>query len=64
MVVVHKFCVGDLVCSGTRVGPTEDPKVCFNLLVDTFCFAVRLRVIGSGKGEVIVEEFPKLFGEG
>ena len=59
-----KFRVGDLVSPGTRVGPAEDPKVCFNLLVDTFCFTVRLGVIGGGQGEVIVQEFSKLLGKG
>ena len=36
----------------------------FNLLVDTFCFAIRLWVVGSREGEVIVEELAKLLGEG
>ena len=27
-VIVCKFGMGDLVCPGTRVGPTEDLKVC------------------------------------
>ena len=35
-----RFSVRDFVCPGTRVGSTEDPKVRFNFLVDTFCFAV------------------------
>ena len=46
--------MGDLISSGTRVGPAEDLKVRFNLLVDTFCFTIRLGVIGSGEGEIIV----------
>ena len=54
VVVVGKLCMGDLISPGTRVRPAEDPKVCFNLLVDIFCFTIRLRVVGSGKGEVIV----------
>ena len=62
--VVGKFCVGDLISLGTRVGPTEDPKVRFNLLVDTFCLAIGLWVICSGEGEVVVQEFAKLLGEG
>ena len=53
-VVVGEFRVGDLVCPGTRVGSTEDLKICFNLLVDMFCLAIGLRVICSGEGEVIV----------
>ena len=63
-VIVGKFSMRDFIGLGTRVGPTEDPKVCFNLLVDTFCFAIRLRVVGCGEGEVIVQEFSKLFGKG
>ena len=39
-VIVREFSMGDLVCPETRVGPAEDLKVCFNLLVDTFSFAV------------------------
>ena len=62
--VVDKLCVGDFIGPGTWVRSTEDPKICFNLLVNTFCFAVRLGVVGSGKGEVIVEEFAKFFGKG
>ena len=53
-VIVSEFSVQDFVCPGTRVGPVEDPKVCFNLLVDTFRFAVGLWVVGSGEREVII----------
>ena len=48
MVVVGEFSMRDFVCPGTRVGPTEDLKVHFNLLIDMFYFAVRLGVVGSG----------------
>ena len=64
VVVVGELHMGDFVGPGTRVGPTEDLKVCFNLLVDMFGFAVRLRMVGGGKGEVVVEKFAKLFGKG
>ena len=47
--------MGDLVSSGTQIGSIEDPKVYFNLSVDTFCFAIGLRIIGGGEGEVVVE---------
>ena len=63
-VIVCKFGVGDLVCPGTRVGSAEDLKVHFNLLVDMFCFSVRLWVVCGGEGEVIVEEHSKLLSKG
>ena len=64
VVVVGKFHIGDLISPGTRVGPAEDPKIHFNLLVNVFHFTVGLWIVGSGKGEVIVEEFAKLLGKG
>ena len=54
VVIVGKFSMGDFVCPGTGVGPAEDPKVHFDLLVDTFCFTVGLGVIGSREGEIVV----------
>ena len=56
--------MGDLISPGTRIGPTEDPKIHFNFLVYMFHFAIRLWVVGSGKGEVIVQEFSKFLDEG
>ena len=61
---MDEFCMQDFVCPGARAGPTEDLKVCFNLLVDTFHFSVGLGMIGSGQGEVIIEEFSELLGNG
>ena len=34
----------------------KDPKVCFQFLVDTFRFTISLRVVGGGKGEVVLKE--------
>ena len=59
-----EFSMGDLICPGTRVGPAEDLEVCFDLLVNSFHFTVRLGVIGSGEGEVIIEELSEFLGEG
>ena len=64
MVVVGKLHMGDFIGPGTRVAATEDLKVCFNFLIDSFSFAIRLRMVGSGKGEIVVEEFAKLLGKG
>ena len=63
-VVVCEFSVGDLISPGTRVGLTEDSKVHFNLLVDTFCFTVGLRVVGGGEREVVIEKLSELLGKG
>ena len=63
-VVVGELRMRDLISPGTRVRSVENPKICFNLLVDTFCFAVGLKVVGSGKREVVVKELSELFGEG
>ena len=63
LVIVGKFSMRDFVCSRTGVIATEDPKVCFSLLVDMFCFTIRLGVIDSGDGEVVIEKFTKLLGE-
>ena len=39
------------------ISTTKDVEICFNLLVDTFCFSIRLRVIGSEEGEVVSKGF-------
>ena len=52
--VVGEFCMGDLFGPRCRVIAAEDSKVGFDFLVDSFSFAVGLRVIGSGEREVIV----------
>ena len=63
-VIVCKFSIGDLVSPGTRVASTEDPKVCFNLLVNVFSFTIRLRVIHGQEGEVVVKESPQFLDKG
>ena len=63
MVVVGEFCMGGFVSPGTKVRSAKHPKVHFNLLIDMFCLTVGLEMIGSGEGEVIVQEFAKFFGK-
>ena len=44
-----ELSVGDFVGPETRIASTEDPEVCFNLLIDTFCFTVGLKVVRGGE---------------
>ena len=53
-VIVGEFRVGDGFRPRCRVIAAEDTEVGFNFLVDSFSFAVRLRVIGGGEREVVV----------
>ena len=54
VVIVGEFGMRDFVSPGTGVGPAEDLKVSFNLLVDMFHFTVGLEVVSSREGEVVV----------
>ena len=51
---MDEFCMRDFIILGTRVASAEDLKVCFNLLVDMFCFTVRLGVVDGGEREVVI----------
>ena len=47
-----------------RVVGTEDAKICFNLLIGSFCLSICLRVIHSGEFDIVVEESCKFSGKG
>ena len=49
-VIVGKLSVGDVIGPRSRVVSTEDPKVCFDFLVYSFSFSVRLGMVGGRKG--------------
>ena len=53
-VIVGEFGVGDRLRPGCGVVAAKDAKVGFNFLIDSFGFAVGLRMISGGKGEVVV----------
>ena len=63
-VIMSEFCVGDRFGPRCGVIAAKDTEVGFNFLIDSFRFAIGLWVIGSGKREVVVEEFFKFPGEG
>ena len=43
-VIMSEFSKGNVLSPGSRIGATEDPKVSFYLLVNTFSFSIGLRV--------------------
>ena len=47
---------GKKVHSFLRVVGTEDAKICFNLLIGSFCLSIGLWVIHGGEFDIIVEE--------
>ena len=52
--IVGEFCVGDRFGPGCGIVAAEDAKVGLDFLIDSFSFAVGLRVVGGGEGEVVV----------
>ena len=56
-VIVGEFSEGNVLSPGSGVRATEDPKICLHFLVHTFGLPISLRVVGSGKGKFITEEF-------
>ena len=57
MVIVGEFGEGDVLSPRSRVRAAEDPKIDFYFLVHTFGLPISLRVVGSGEGKFITEEF-------
>ena len=55
---MSEFSESDVLCPRSGVRAAEDPEIGFYFLVDTFGFPIRLRVVGSGEGKFITEEFP------
>ena len=62
--VVHEFCHGEEFRPFRRLVFSKDPKEGFEFLVDSFGFAINLRVVGCGEGNVIFQEVCELSCEG
>ena len=52
-----EFSEDDVLSPRSGVRATEDLKICLYFLVHTFGLPISLRVVGSGKGKFITEEF-------
>ena len=64
VVVVGEFSVRDVIGPQSRVIAAEDLKVYLDFLVYSFDFSVQLRMLGSGEGKVVFQEFSKFLSEG
>ena len=53
-VIVGELCVRNQFGPGCGVIAAENTEVGFNFLVDLFCFAVGLRMVGGGEGKVVM----------
>ena len=56
-VIVGEFCEDNVLSPRSRVRAAEDPKIGFYFLVHMFGFPISLRVVSSGEGKFITEEF-------
>ena len=56
-VIVGEFCEGDVLSPRSRIRAAEDLKIGFYFLVHTFGLPISLRVVGSGEGKFVTEEF-------
>ena len=59
-----KLSSGKEVHSFLRIIGTEDVKTCFNLLIGSLGLSIHLRMICSGKFDIIVKESCKFSGKG
>ena len=51
-----KLSSGKEVRPFPRVVGAEDVKICFNLLIGSFCLSICLRVICGGEFDIVVED--------
>ena len=61
---MSEFGVGDVICPRSGIVSAEDLKVYFYFLVYPFGFSVRLRVVGGGEGQIILQESSKFSSQG
>ena len=62
--VVSEFCHGKEIGPFFRFVGGEQPQVSFQLLIHSFSFPIRLGVIGSGEGDVVLKEVGEFSGKG
>ena len=52
-----KWNRGSFYCNRSGIGATEDPKIGFYFLVNSFSFSISLRVVGGGEGKLVAKKF-------
>ena len=63
-VIVGELREGDVLSPRSGVGAAEDSQIGLYFLVYTFGFPISLRVVSSGEGEFITEEFAQFPSKG
>ena len=63
VVIMHEFCKGNMLCPGGQVRATEDPKVGFDFLVNSFSFSISPWVVCSGESEFVAKKISEFFSE-
>ena len=59
-----EFCGGKELYPFSRVVGTKDAEIGLKFLISSLSLTISLRVISSGKANIILEEMSKFFGEG
>ena len=59
-----EFCRGKELCPFSRVVGTEDAEISLKFLISSLSLTISLRVISSGKVNIILEETSEFFGKG
>ena len=63
-VIVSEFCVRNVIGPRYGVISAKDLKISFDFLVYSFSLSIGLGMVGSGKGKIVFQKFPKLISEG
>ena len=59
-----EFCGGKELYPFSQVVGTEDAEISLEFLISSLGLTISLRVISSGKANIVLEEMSKFFGEG
>ena len=59
-----EFCRGKELYPFSRVVGAKDAKISFEFLIGSLSLSIRLRMVGRGEANIILEEMSKFLSEG